>query len=47
MTGHPNEELVRSGYHAFATATQLTFPPGLNLLAIWGELRVHDPDPAL
>ncbi len=28
------------------TATQLTFPPGLNVLANWGELRVHDPGPA-
>jgi hypothetical protein len=28
------------------TATQLTFPSGLNLLANWGQLRVHDPDPA-
>jgi hypothetical protein len=28
------------------TATQLTFPPGLNLLANWGQLRLHDPDPA-
>jgi TolB protein len=28
------------------TATQLSFPPGLNLLANWGELRVHDQDPA-
>jgi TolB protein len=28
------------------TATQLTFPPGLNLLANWGELRVLNQDPA-
>jgi TolB protein len=28
------------------TATQVTFPPGLNVLANWGELRVHDPDAA-
>jgi TolB protein len=26
------------------TATQVTFPPGLNVLANWGELRVLDPD---
>jgi TolB protein len=28
------------------TATQLSFPPGLNLLANWGQLRVLDQDPA-
>jgi TolB protein len=27
-------------------ATQVTFPPGLNLLANWGELRVRDRDAA-
>jgi TolB protein len=28
------------------TPTQRTAPPGLNLLANWGELRVHDHEPA-
>jgi Tol biopolymer transport system component len=27
------------------TATQLTFPPGVNLLPNWGELRVKEQDP--
>jgi TolB protein len=51
VTGAPDNQLftMQPALNAdgtLPTATQLTFPPGVNLLANWGELRVHDPDAA-